>query len=318
MRLVKLLIALLALAAALAAPAQADALVVGIADQKRDMFADARFGELGVGHVRLVVGWDVMQVGFEREKVDAWLDEARRAGVEPLISFGHSRVNRRSLPKPSRMRFEFRRFRERHPLVKNFAVWNEANHCGEPTCNRARLVAAYYKELRRECRSCRILAAELLDMPNMTRWVREFRRGLGFDPAYWGLHNYVDANRFRTAGTRELLRATKGRIWLTETGGIVARRNRSKTKIPEGPAHAAKATRFLFDRLVPLSRRIERVYVYHWNSSTSRDTWDSALITAGGRTRPSYRVVRRVIAEDRRPGETRRAAAQRTARAAAR
>src|SRR3712207_9414448 len=50
-------------------------------------------------------------------------------------------------------------------------IWNEANHCGEPTCNRVKLVAAYWRKLRQECRECKILAVELLDMPNMVRWV---------------------------------------------------------------------------------------------------------------------------------------------------
>ena len=55
-------------------------------------------------------------------------------------------------------------------------------------------------------------------------------------------------------------------MWFTETGGIVSRTNRRKVTFPESAEHAAKATRFLFDDLVPLSRRITRVYLYHWNS----------------------------------------------------
>ena len=38
------------------------------------------------------------------------------------------------------------------------------------------------------------------------------------EPRWWGLHNYIDANRFHTTSTRRLLRATKGKIWLTEVG----------------------------------------------------------------------------------------------------
>ena len=150
--------------------------------------------------------------------------------------------------------------------MTDYASWNEANHCGEPTCHRPELVAAYWRKLRVECPTCRILAAEVLDMPNMTSWVKAFRRAAKVEPRYWGLHNYIDANRLRTTGTRRLLKAVKGQVWFTETGGIVSRTNRRKVTFPESAEHAAMATRFLFDDLIPLSRRITRVYLYHWNS----------------------------------------------------
>ena len=44
-------------------------------------------------------------------------------------------------------------------------------------------------------------------MPNMGRWVKAVRRALGYTPKLWGLHNYVEANRFRMRRLRELLRA---------------------------------------------------------------------------------------------------------------
>jgi hypothetical protein len=292
-----LLLAALALAALAAAPAAHAAVEVGIADQKPTMFGDPRFAELGITHARVQVPWDVMTHPDQLAEIDEWLAGAQRARVQPLISFGHSRSQRRTLPSPSRYKYEFRRFRARFPWVTTFAAWNEANHCGEPTCHRPRLVGAYWKSLTRECPSCTILASELLDMPNMVSWVRAFRRYVGTEPAVWGLHNYVDANRFRTSGTRRLLRAVKGDVWLTEVGGLVYRRNRPKTgknqvRLRESPSHAAKATAWLIDELLPISSRLKRVYLYHWNASTLRDSWDSALITPGGRERPAFRVLR--------------------------
>jgi hypothetical protein len=291
-----LVVLAVALAALVAAPAAHAEVVVGIADQKPSMFGDQRFTDLGIKHARIQVPWDVMTQPQQLAELDEWLAAADRAGVQPLISFGHSRIERRSLPSPSRYKFEFRRFRARYPWVTTFAAWNEANHCGEPTCHRPKLVGAYWKSLKRECPSCTILAAELLDMPNMVRWVREFRRYVGVEPEVWGLHNYVDANRFRRDGTRRLLRAVKGDVWLTEVGGLVYRRNRPKTgsnqvRLRESPAHAAKATEWLLEKLLPMSTRLRRVYFYHWNASTLRDTWDSALITPGGRGRPALRIL---------------------------
>jgi hypothetical protein len=292
----------------LAAPA--GAVTIGIADQKPDMFSDARFQASGMRYARLAVGWDALSSPWQTHQLDMWLHAAREAGVSPLISFSHSRTERRLLPSPNRLRYEFRRFRARYPWVREFATWNEANHCGEPTCHRPRLVAAYFRKLRQECpRGCRILAAEVLDMPNMVTWVRAFRRASRVEPRWWGLHNYIDANRERTSGTRRLLGATRGEVWFTETGGIVWRRNRRKVTFEESARHAATATRFLFRRLVTLSPRVKRVYIYHWNKEDRSGTWDSALIGPRGRLRPAYHVVRR---------ELRVQAARRAARARAR
>src|SRR5919197_6726342 len=247
---------LLVLLAALALAAPAGALTIGIGDQKPDMFSDPRFLDSGIHFARRAVAWDALTSPSQTAALDEWLNDARNAHVQPLISFTHSSLDRRELPTPERLLYEFRRFRARYPWVTEFAAWNEANHCGEPTCHRPRLVAAYYRKLRRECPGCHILAAEVLDTPNMVRWVRAFRRAAREEPRYWGLHNYIDANRRRTRGTRRMLRAVKGQVWFTETGGIVARKNRPKVTFPESAQHAATATRFLFDTLVPLSRRV--------------------------------------------------------------
>jgi hypothetical protein len=284
----------------LAAPVSAGAAVVGIGDQKADMFGDARFLRLNIKHARINVPWDALRHGWQVAEIDRWMNAARDRGVDPLVSFGHSRVRRRSLPQPQAFRREFRRFRARYPWVRSFATWNEANHCGEPVCRRERLAAAYYRKLQQECGECRILAAEVLDMPNMLKWVRNFRRayrryGVG-EPRAWGLHNYVEANRFRTTSLRKLLRRVKGTVWLTEVGGIVKRRNinrHSVKGIPESKRHAARVTRFLLRRVLPRHRRVRRIYLYHWNSSTRRDTWDSAFIGPDDRARPALGVLRR-------------------------
>ena len=92
-----------------------------------------------------------------------------------------------------------------------------------------------------------MVAADVLDTPTMPAWVREFRRTARNDKIIWGLHNYIDANRFRTTGTKALLKAApKGKIWFTETGGLVVRRNRSRIAFPGNKKHAAKATKQVF------------------------------------------------------------------------
>ncbi|MGH2920089.1 MAG: hypothetical protein ACRDLS_16035 [Solirubrobacteraceae bacterium] len=291
---------LLAFIACFATPAVAPAATtpqIGIADQKRDMFADPRFSDLGIKHARIAVPWDVLRHPVQLAELDAWMHGAHAHGIDPLITFGHSRADSFHLPSPKRLRREFRAFRGRYAWATTFATWNETNHCGEKVCRRAKLVASYYRALRRECATCTILASEVIDLPSMARWVRAFRRHLGYMPRVWGLHNYVEANRFKTKRLRQLLRliGRKGKLWLTETGGLVRRSNNSTTDIPEGPRHAARVTRYIFDRIAKRYRQVRRVYIYHWNAGPPSTTWDSALITYGGRERGAFWVLRRVL-----------------------
>jgi hypothetical protein len=203
------------------------------------------------------------------------------------------------LPTPRRLQQEFRRLRERFPWAKEWATWNEPNHCGEPTCKHPGVVARMQDGLRRACPSCTILAAEVLDMPNMASWTRRMQKATKIKPRHWGLHNYIDSNRFRTSGTTALLKATTGTVWFTETGGVLHRQDaRHRVDFPGGSAHAVKALNWIFDRLVTLDRkRITRVYLYHWNASTPDDTWDSALVTSSGVPRKALAVVERVLRE---------------------
>ena len=271
---------------------------VGIADQKATAFEDKRLQGLRLGYARRSVPWDALRFPDQRDDLDAWVQGVRSMGAEPLITFARSRDrpgHRHRPPGGTEFLLEFNRFRKRYPDVKTYSAWNEANQCGTGTCSRPDLVARYYNAIRRNCPGCKVVAADLLDQPNMVSWVRAFRRAAGFEPRYWGLHDYLDANRFQTVRTTQLLRAVKGEVWLTEVGGLVARRNRSTVRLPQGKAHAAQAMRFIFDRLARLSPRVARIYVYHWRSSSSRDSWDSALVGSDGVRRPSLAVLERVV-----------------------
>ena len=144
-RLTALLVALLA---TLCVTSSADALTIGIADQKPDMFSDGRFLSSDLHYARRAIPWDTLTSPTQTAALDAWLAAAHAAHVNPLLSFTHSSSNRRQLPTPERLLYEFRRLRARYPWVTDYASWNEANHCGEPTCHRPELVAAYWRKLR--------------------------------------------------------------------------------------------------------------------------------------------------------------------------
>src|SRR3954452_11036342 len=271
--------------------------IVGIADQKPDFLRDARFLSLHVNHARLAVSWDTLSDEGQTARMDAWLDAARENGVQPLVTFDRSVLpgQGRKLPTVVQYQTAFKKFHARYPWIRDYSTWNEANFCGQETCRHPELVARYYKALKRACPSCRVLGADILDLQSMGKWIKRFVKVAG-QPKYWGFHNYVTANRFQTSRTKQLLKLVKGQIWLTETGGLVARRNKSLIKLPQGTAHAAKVTRFILRTLPALSPRISRVYLYHWDSSTAKDSWDSGFVGADVRARPSLGILKAVLA----------------------
>jgi hypothetical protein len=270
--------------------------VIGIADQKPDFLSDPAFLALGVKHARVAVAWDALKSDWQVAELDRWMDAAKAAGVQPLVTFDRSRLagKGRVLPTPTQFQTQFRAFRTRYPFVKDFSTWNEANFPGQQTYYRPDLTARYYKALKSACKVCHVLGADLLDLPSMTKWVKQFTK-VGGQPRYWGLHNYVSANRLSTQSTQQLLKATKGEIWLTETGGLVARRNKSLISLPQGKTHAAKVTRFILRDMLRLSPRITHVYLYQWNSSTAADSWDSALVGSDAKPRPSLGILKQVL-----------------------
>src|SRR3954449_10643387 len=67
---------LVALGAALGCAAPAQALTVGIADNKPDMFFDPRFAAAGISQARLSVGWDALTSPWQTQQLDHWLHPA--------------------------------------------------------------------------------------------------------------------------------------------------------------------------------------------------------------------------------------------------
>jgi hypothetical protein len=288
-----------------AAPASAASPIVGIGDQKTQMFDDPRLPWLGIKHARIVVPWFAALPTAdpaETRHIDAWLRAARRRGVQPLVAFGHGFVGwtRIYLPKPAEFRRAVKAFRKKHPWVKNYIAWNEANHCSQPTCRKPEQAAQLFDVLKQECRGCTVLATALIDQPNMVKWLRRFDRAAKSRITVLGLHNYLDVNRLRSSGTRKLLKAFKGDVWITESGGVVYRKH-FKAKVadfPENPAHAGKVTKFVLDLSKRLSPRVKRVYLYHWNADRPEPTWDSGLIDWTGVARPGFNALARFMGRD--------------------
>ena len=288
----RLLSLTLVLAAGLAVPAGAHAFTIGMSDQKTGMWQDPRFEQLGIRQVRLLMAYDsVLRGDFSR--YDHWMTTAQARGADVLLTINQSTRHPSRLPTVSQYRRVVRTLRKRYPWVTTMAAWNEANHKTQPTYRHPRRAAQYYNVMRRECRGCRVVAADVLDSSNMLPWLATFKRHAK-QPRIWGLHSYGDTNHFKplaATATRQLLRTVKGEVWLTETGGIVRFSNRYRGG-RRGEAHAARAVKRTF-AVARSSRRIKRVYLYHWDADRRFQTWDSAFVAANGRARPALDVLRR-------------------------
>jgi hypothetical protein len=278
---------------ALLAPAAAQAAVkIGIADNKADMFADPRFQSLKLGYARLDLRWDVLSDGPAAAQLDLWMKGAQATGARPLVTFDRSPRRPSYNPTPAQLAGALKALRAKYPFVKDFSSWNEANMNKKPE-----IVAKWYLALVKACPTCNVLATDLLDKPNMVTWARRFVKAAKRTPKVWGLHNYVDANTLSTKTTKKLVAAVGGSIWLTETGGIVRRANKSSVVFPTGTAHAAKVTKFIFDKLVKVSPRIQRVYLYHWDTGIAGGpTWDSGFVGPDGQARPALTALQGVLA----------------------
>lgn len=284
-----------ALALAPSAPAKT---IVGIADQTGGTFSEPLFGELGVKHARLNLAWDALNYDWQVAELDDWMARARSAGVEPLVIFSQSRVKGRTriLPTPAQYGKVVDQLRARYPFVKEYAGWNEMNYPGQPTFKKPARVAQYYKLLRAKCKGCRILPGSLLDNPNLVSWTQTLRKEIKKlkqpEPKIWGLHNYSDVNRLKDTSTKSLLKAVKGKVWLTETGGVVAATSPTASTYPQGDEYAAKVTTYILGTLVKKNPRVERTYLYEWKAPTGDVSWDSGLVSPTDLKRPAYDVVK--------------------------
>lgn len=313
----RLLALVLASCALLAAPGAAQAApVIGISENQPRMFTDPLFTALGAKHARVVVSYNVMTSrDDELGRVSDYLNAASAAGVQVLVSFEHARGDasrcnqrryrsRRECALPSTRTYErnvrlfFQRFGSQ---VRAFSPWNEVNHFTQGTARSPRRAAQFSDIGRRYCKGrCSLVALDILDQADdpsakrptfssTLRYIRNVRRYLRAPRTICGVHNYSDTNRFRSTGTRAIIRALGCRqIWLTETGGIY----KFGRSFPASARRQVRATTYMF-RLANANRRIRRLYVYTWFGKTT-PRFDAGLV-ADGRKRRAYDVVRRQI-----------------------
>jgi len=311
----KALCALLTLAVLAAVPAPASAkLAVGIGENSPAMFSDPLFGKLGVKRARLVVAYNVMtrRGDDELDRVRTYLAGAQAARVRVLVTFEHARgdatvCNRREnrrqaqcrLPTPKQYQRNVKKFLHAFPTVRAIVPWNEINHFTQPTFKHPKAAARFATIARKLCKGCTVLAADLLDQADntraksptfrsATRYVKRFRKAYKGPRRICGIHNYSDVNRFRSTGTKALVKALGcRRIWLTEAGGIY-----TFGGFKASQKRQLKATKFMF-KLARRIKRVKRLYVYtYFGGVTSR--FDAGLV-ADGKARSAFDEVRKHV-----------------------
>ena len=294
-------LAALLLAAVFAAPAQAN-FTVGIADQHAAMFDNKNFKSLRIKRIRYLVAYDWYKVQWQREEVDAFMRRSAVAGADVLVHFtsrrgcyNNGRYSKRKVcraPSVRAYKSSFKRFQKLYPWVKTYGAWNEGNHVSQPVARNPKRAAQYFLAARSLCRSCKIVAADVLDQSNMARWVTQFKRYAKGKAKIWGLHNYGDVNRNRTSGTRGLLRIVPGEVWLTETGGIL----KFGRQYPRSQTRQARATKYMFklvsrydSRVRGMRSRVARLYNYQWTGAPRSARFDAGLVNFNGSPRKAYR-----------------------------
>lgn len=268
---------------------------VGVGDNGPAMFIDGNFRSLNTTIARKIIPWDFPESPEELASLSAWVANASALGIEPLISLEHSRVSLKELPSTAEYAKSIDYLRANFPGVTSISPWNEANHVSQPTMRNPKRAAQYFKVVLKKCPKCKIVAADVLDQTNMIPWLTKFKRHAGAKARIWGLHSYADTNKnvsWKRSATKKMLRVVKGKIWLTEVGGIVA----FKYNFTYDEARAAAAVEKTL-KLGTKSNRIERVYLYCWFGVDQSVTippfkWDSGIVGPNGALRPSFDVLR--------------------------
>lgn len=307
----RVLIALLAAVAfaASAAPASAASITVGIGDQNQAMFDNPAFQQLKLKRVRYFIPWNAMQDNAKRTAAENFVARARASKFKVFmhISTDDFKPKKAKLPSTRLYGREVGRlvkhFRARG--VKEWGVWNEANHKTQPTYRSPKRAAQYFKIFYRwrsssTCRGCTIVALDVLDQRGVEKYIRSYARALGTTyrrrATIIGIHNYSEVNRRYKTKTTRIVRTwrkynKRSKFWYTETGGLVEFGRSFKCS----ERRAKSRTKYMFDLARRNRRYITRLYTYQWTGTDCKSTFDAGLSDAAGNPRPAYAEFKRGI-----------------------
>ncbi len=111
-------------------------------------------------------------------------------------------------------------------------------------------------------------APDILDSDgNVEAWVASFLETAHPYPKIWPFNPYHSVSVNSPVLIENFLAATRGQVWFSEVGGVVWWRLKGRL-IYHGSAYSARVAGNIFS-LATLSRRITRIYYYHWRSPGS-------------------------------------------------
>jgi hypothetical protein len=276
----------------------------GIGDQNAEMFLDPNWQQLHMRIARYIAPYDAAVSPPDLAAAKLWIARARAAHQRILIAFYHSERSPTRLPSVRTYASDVAKFVRAFPFIREYQAWNEANRGNVPhqfSSPSASAAASYYKALRNACHGCTITALDVLDQksPRPTlRYIAQFKAAVSRlhlpHPHLWGLHNYSDTNRFRPTGTRTIVRALGGTVWLTETGGIVRFPPAFLNHHGSGISRATRALRYMFT-LAGSNPHIARLYIFQWLGAGPHAHFDAGLTNEHFQPRPGYVVVCRAM-----------------------
>ncbi len=281
---------------------------VGIGDQSTAMFDQPAFKRAKFKRVRYFIRWNAMDDDYQRLTARAYVLKAKKEHISVLLhlSTDNFAIKEGHLPSRSEYKTKVRRLVKyfRHLGVREFGVWNEANHASQPTYDNPKRAAEFFVEMYRavkgHCHSCGVVALDVLDQRGVDKYVSSFFRALS--PTYRkratvvGIHNYGDVNRKRkNPYTATMIRTahrynSKTRFWMTETGGLV----KFGSSFPCSESRAADRLGEMFSIAKKYRRSgIERIFVYNWTGAGCDARFDAGLTNPDGSTRKGYDVLRK-------------------------
>ena len=309
----RLLPSLLVAGLLLVVPASASAktnVAVGIGDQSPKMFTDANWKALKLKKTRFFVEWNTIDQPAELAKADAFVDAARTAGVSVLMHVSTDDINsqpRKPLPSTSDYKSKVGALVKRYRAkgVKDWGVWNEANHKSQPTAKNPKRAADFYKTFRKfKCKDCKIVALDVLDQAGVEKYIASWIKAagsLGKTAKIVGVHNYSQVNRKITEknasnkypGVARILKAIRkknsvAKLWLTETGGLASFGGSFKCDLQR----QSSRTKYMFDLIKKYDKNIERLYSYNYFGNGCTPAFDGGIVDENGKPRPAYNTFK--------------------------
>jgi hypothetical protein len=300
------------LAALAATPNAMAATAIGIGDQSAHMFTQQPFKDLKIKKVRYFIRWNAASNKGELNRADEYVAAARANGAKVLmhISTDDLRAKKAKLPSVAQYRSAVGKLVKRYKAkgVKEWGVWNEANHKTQPTYKSPKRAAEFFVAMRSLCKGCTIVALDVLDQAGSDRYIASWFKALGSRKSLVkvvGIHNYSDTNRFRSTGTAKILKAVKKYnkktdFWLTETGGLAAFGGSFACNF----TRQDKAVKYMFSLVKKYKNDITRLYSYNYFGTSQADCearkFDAGLVDQNGTPRAAYTTFKKEAARYKR------------------